>query len=184
MLSRHRWNTRDFGMVWNASSCWWETGGGVGGCRQFGAVSRAALRRTEGLTHYRSISHSKPLSLRVLIYKPGLGSFDYKVFRFLLSCSLSNSTRQVDLQPLCTVRLSHHCSPRAQHRAWAHSRCSQDTGSASEWGIEWVVGGSLILSTTFSPLLLTSSSMVTNHPNLPRTFPGFSARSSTSWENL
>lgn len=156
MLSRHRWNKmRDFGMVWNASSCWWETGGrwgwGVEAGRQFGAVSRAALRRTVGLTHYRSISHLKPQSLRVLIYKSGQGSFGYKMFRLLLSCSLSHSTRQVDLQPLCTVRLSHRCSPRAQHRAWAHSRCSQNTGSVSEWGIEWVVGGSLIMSTTFSP---------------------------------
>lgn len=100
-------------------------------CKQL-LMGDGALRRTESLTHCRNVSHSKPLRLSVLIYKPSQGSFDCKVFRFLLSCSLSNSPRQVDLQPQCTVRLSYYCGPRAQHRAWAHSRCSQNSGSVSE----------------------------------------------------
>lgn len=32
-------------------------------------VNRAALQRTKSLVHHWSTSHSKPLSLRVLIYK-------------------------------------------------------------------------------------------------------------------
>lgn len=107
--------------------CWVGTGGiwrgelagsemqaaadGRQGKRQLGSANWAALRTEvwlSGLPHYSSICHSKPPSFRVLI-KSGQDGSDYKIFRFLLSSRLSNSTRQVDSMhheaesPLCTT---------------------------------------------------------------------------------